>query len=154
LAEKYVRWLDWTFFVGIDHATGVGLFDVRHKDERVLYELSMQEALAHYTGSDPVNSGIAFLDSHDSFATNARPLIPGYDCPAHASYMNISYFLADTVLQNVNSICLFESDTDHPIARHYAAGYVAATKNTKFVLRWVATIRNYDCEDLPFYSLL
>lgn len=144
--EKYVRWLDWTFYVGIDHATGVGLFDVRHKDERVLYELAMQEALAHYAGSDPVNSGIAFLDSYDSFAINARSLIPGYDCPAHASYMNISYYQSDTVQTNVNSICLFESDTDHPIARHTAAGYVAATKNTKFVVRWVATMRNYDCK--------
>lgn len=144
--EKYVQWLDWTFYVGIDHSTGVGLFDVRHKDNRILYQLAMQEAVAHYTGNDPVNSGIAYLDTYDGFAANSRPLIPGYDCPSHASYMNISFFSQDKVLTNVNSICLFESDTDHPIARHTASGYVAATKNIKFVLRWIANIRNYDCK--------
>lgn len=149
---RYIRWLDWTFFVRIDHSTGVGLHDVRHKDERILYELAMQEALAHYTGNDPVASGLAFLDTYDGFAANSRPLIPGYDCPLQATYMNISFFASDRVLTNVNAICLFESDTDHPIARHKAAAYVTATKNIKFVLRWVATIRNYDC-GLSFPSM-
>lgn len=146
--ENYVRWLDWTFYIRVDYSTGIALHDVRHKDDRILYELAMQEALAHYAGNDPVISGIAFLDTYDSFAINSRPLIPGYDCPPHSQYLNVSYFAHDTIVTNVNAICLFETDADHPIARHTSTFYVSATKNIKFILRWVTTIRNYDCQFL------
>ncbi|PHH66868.1 hypothetical protein CDD81_5220 [Ophiocordyceps australis] len=141
---NYVRWLDWTFYIRVDHSTGVAMHDVRHKDERILYELAMQEALAHYTGNDPITSGIAFLDSYNSFAKDSRSLIPGYDCPLGATYLNISYFENDLVVKNANAICLFEADADYPLSRHTADGYVTATKNIKFVLRWIATVNNYD----------
>ncbi|PHH73301.1 hypothetical protein CDD82_5550 [Ophiocordyceps australis] len=141
---NYIGWLGWTFYLRVDYSTGLALHDVRHKNERILYELAMQEALAHYAGNDPVTSGAAFLDSLYSFAKRSRTLIPGYDCPAGATYLNISYFEQDAVTKNVNSICLFEADTDYPLSRHTATRYVTAAKNIKFVVRWIATVYNYD----------
>jgi hypothetical protein len=37
------------------------LYDVKYKGERILYELGLQEAIAHYAGNDPTQSGTAYL---------------------------------------------------------------------------------------------
>lgn len=50
VARKYVEWMDFSFYVGFSRDTGVSLYDIRYKGERVLYELGLQEALAHYAG--------------------------------------------------------------------------------------------------------
>lgn len=46
-AQKYVEWMDFSFYLGYTRDTGLALFDVRYRGERILYEVSMQEALAH-----------------------------------------------------------------------------------------------------------
>jgi primary-amine oxidase len=50
VTRKYVEWMDFSFYVGFSRDTGVSLYDVRYKGQRVLYELGLQEALAHYAG--------------------------------------------------------------------------------------------------------
>ncbi len=37
------------------------LFDIKYKGERIIYELGLQEAIAHYAGNDPQQSGTAYL---------------------------------------------------------------------------------------------
>lgn len=64
--------------------TGVRLYDIRFKGERILYELGLQEAIAHYAGQDPVQSGIAYIDSYYGFGPYAFNLVPGYDIPEYA----------------------------------------------------------------------
>lgn len=49
--SKYVEWMDFSFYVGFSRDTGMALYDVKYKGERVLYELGLQEALAHYAGT-------------------------------------------------------------------------------------------------------
>lgn len=49
--SKYVEWMGWSFYVGFSRDTGMALFDVRFKGKRILYELGLQEALAHYAGT-------------------------------------------------------------------------------------------------------
>lgn len=39
------------------------LFDIKYKGERIIYELGLQEAIAHYAGHDPAQSGVAYLDT-------------------------------------------------------------------------------------------
>lgn len=48
--EKYVEWMDWRFYIGFNRDTGMALHDIRYKGQRLIYELSLQEALAHYAG--------------------------------------------------------------------------------------------------------
>lgn len=48
--RKYVTWMDFSFYVSFSRDTGVSLYDIRYKGQRVLYELGLQEALAHYAG--------------------------------------------------------------------------------------------------------
>ncbi|KAF2726734.1 membrane copper amine oxidase [Polyplosphaeria fusca] len=142
--EKYVEWMDFSFYVGFSHDTGLTLYNIKYKGERVIYELGMQEALAHYAGADPFQSGTSFLDGYYGFGPTAWELVEGYDCPAYATYMNTTYYVAETTHTNVNSICLFEFTADYPAQRHSAWDYVSVSKNTYFSLRSVSTLGNYD----------
>ena len=47
---QYISWFGFEFYITTAQATGLTLFDIRFKGERVMYELGLQEALAHYAG--------------------------------------------------------------------------------------------------------
>lgn len=143
-AEKYVEWMDFSFYLGFSRDAGLSLHDIRYKGERVLYELALNEALAHYAGNDPVQSGTAYLDTFYGFGPYAFELVPGYDCPSYATYLNSTFYVSETVHTHVNSICLFEYDADFPMQRHSTNEYVAVTKNTYFTVRSISTVGNYD----------
>ena len=59
--SKWVEWMDFSFYIGYQRDTGLSLWDIRYKGQRVLYELGLQEALAHYAGQDPLQSGTAYV---------------------------------------------------------------------------------------------
>ncbi|KAF7196652.1 Membrane primary amine oxidase [Pseudocercospora fuligena] len=142
--SKYVSWMGWSFYIGFTRDRGLALFDIRYEGERILYELGLQEALAHYAGNDPVQSGVGYLDTYCGFGPYAFQLVPGYDCPSYASYLNTSFYVDETTHTHINSICLFEFDADYPMQRHSTGDYVANTKNVYFTVRSVSTIGNYD----------
>lgn len=48
-------------FPSFTRDTGMRLFDIKYKGERIIYELGLQEAIAHYAGNDPQQSGTAYL---------------------------------------------------------------------------------------------
>lgn len=136
--------MDFSFYISFNRDTGMKLFDVRYKGERIIYELSLQEAMAHYAGSDPFQSGTAYLDSYYGFGPYTFELVGGYDCPSYATYLNTSFYVDETTHTHVNSLCLFEMDPGYPIQRHSTASYVSVTKNIMLVLRTVSTVGNYD----------
>ncbi|KAK3384889.1 copper amine oxidase [Podospora didyma] len=142
--EKYVVWMDFSFYIGFNRDTGMTLYDVRYKGERILYELGLQEALAHYAGADPMQSGTAYLDTFYGFGPYAFELVKGYDCPAYATYLNTSFYVEETSHTHLNSICLFEYEADFAMQRHTSSKYASVTKNTYFAVRSVSTVGNYD----------
>lgn len=119
--------MDYTFFVSTGPA-GISLHDIRFQGERIIYELAMQEALAHYAGPDSDQTSASYLDVNIGF-TNFN-LIPGYDCPAYATY--------------TNAFCLFEYPKDYPLSRHSNFEYYHAMKNIAFMVRSISTVGNYD----------
>ncbi|RMZ11590.1 hypothetical protein D0860_03316 [Hortaea werneckii] len=142
--EQYVEWMGFSFYLSFSRDTGLSLFDIRYKGQRILYELGLQEALAHYAGNDPVQSGTSYLDTYYGFGPYAFQLVPGYDCPSYATYMNTSYYVDETTHTHINSVCFFEFDADYPMQRHSTSSYVANTKNVYFSVRSVSTVGNYD----------
>lgn len=75
--EKFVSWFGFEFYVTSAQATGLSLFDIRFKGERVLYELGLQEAMAHYAGDDPMAGGQEFLDTFFGMGKSMFELLPG-----------------------------------------------------------------------------
>ncbi|KAK6849702.1 Copper amine oxidase [Apiospora arundinis] len=143
--NNFVSWMDFTFFVSDSRDLGVRLFDIRYKGKRILYELGMEEAMAHYAGQDPIQSGAVFLDTYfGGFGGQMVSLVNGYDCPAYSTYLNTTYVDGTTRKVRPNGICLFESDPGYPIQRHSGTGYTSITKNVVFTLRTVTTAGNYD----------
>jgi len=142
-ARKYVEWMDFSFYIGFTRDTGLALYDIRHKGQRIIYELKLQEALAHYAGNDPVQSGTAYLDSYYGFGPYSFQLVPGYDCPSYATFVNTSFFVSETTHTHINSVCLFEFDADYLMQSHTNSAYTAKTKNIYFTVRAVADVGNY-----------
>lgn len=48
LEHKYVHWMGFTFFLGYSRDTGMALYDINYEGKRIMYELGLQEVLAHY----------------------------------------------------------------------------------------------------------
>jgi primary-amine oxidase len=61
--SKYVEWMGWSFYVAFNRDSGMSLFDIRYKGQRLVYELGLMEALAHYAGKS------TFTDSLTSYTT-------------------------------------------------------------------------------------
>ncbi|KAI0030480.1 copper amine oxidase [Vararia minispora EC-137] len=148
--NKYVEWMDFTFYISYSRDTGLRLFDIRYRGERIVYELGLEEAIAHYAGNDPVQSGTAYLDSFYGFGPYAFQLLAGYDCPTYATFLNTSFHADEVSTTHLNSICLFEYDTGYLIQRHSNDRYLAVTKNIAFVVRSVSTVGNYDYNSTQF----
>ncbi|KAK4555849.1 hypothetical protein LTR86_007069 [Recurvomyces mirabilis] len=142
--ENYISWFGFEFYLTTAQATGVSLFDIRFKGERVMYELGLQEAMAHYAGDDPMQGGLEFMDSFFGMGNNAFELVPGYDCPAYADYLDAEWHRSYQTHTMPNSICIFEFTADYLLSRHTAQYSVTASRNTFLTVRSVSTVGNYD----------
>lgn len=137
--------MNFTFYISYTRDYGVQLHDIHYQGERIIYEIGIQEAVAHYaSASDPFQASNAYLDSQYGFGQSSFQLVSGFDCPAYATYLNGSYNAGETSHTHPSSICLFEYDTLYPIQRHLAPTYVSVSKNIAFVVRSAATVGNYD----------
>ena len=141
------------------------LWDVKYKGERVIYELGLSEAMAHYAGNDPVQSGTAYADTfyvRQIFSDNTRrftmlnfailrqgfgpyafELVEGYDCPTYSKFVDTTFHANEVSTTHKKSICFFENDESYPMTRHANGQYVAATKNIAFKMRSASTVGNY-----------
>lgn len=141
---QYVSYMGWTFYFTSYVSTGLMLYDIRFQNHSVMYELGLNEAMAHYAGDDPIQGGQEFLDCAFGMGKFSFELVPGYDCPAYADYFDSTYHLNGKKWTNKNSICLFEYTADYLLQRHTSQYQVTVSKNTYLLMRYVATVGNYD----------
>ncbi|KAJ4002737.1 hypothetical protein NW766_012667 [Fusarium irregulare] len=142
--ESYVTWMDFSFYASTTRDNGLRLYDIRYKGKRIMYELGLDEAIAHYAGIDPVQSGICYFDSMSGFGPTMISLVKGYDCPAYSHYSNVTTTTGETTFTQKDALCMFEIDKGFPIQRHSWAGHTTVTKNIAFNVRAIYTIGNYD----------
>lgn len=45
--NQYATWMDFSFFYSFRRDSGLRLWDIKYKNETVMYELGLNEALAH-----------------------------------------------------------------------------------------------------------
>lgn len=77
--NKYVEYLGWKFYIAFDRDVGISFYDIKLREERILYELAMQDAIAQYSGNNPFQAGTAYMDRFYGIGLQAGRLIPGYD---------------------------------------------------------------------------
>jgi primary-amine oxidase len=143
-AENYISWMGFSFYLSTSQATALSLFDIRYNDSRIIYHLGLQEALAHYAGVEPMQSGLEFLDTFFGMGKMMFSLVPGLDCPGHAEYIDMVYHRGGKMFTNKNAICVFEYTSDAPLQRHTSAFSATVSRNTYLVVRSVSTVGNYD----------
>jgi primary-amine oxidase len=137
--ENHISWMGYSFYLAARQATGLGLWDVTFKNERILYELGLQEAMAHYAGNDPMSIGMVWLDTLFGMGFNMYELVPGYDCPSYATYLPATFHQGEDTVTRNNSICIFEYTADHAMSRHTTPTHVTVSRNNYLVVRTVAT---------------
>ncbi|KAI0179221.1 copper amine oxidase [Hypoxylon sp. FL1284] len=150
--QKYVEYMGWSFYISHTRSLGIMLYDIRFKGERILYELSMQEAAAHYGGFQPKSATTLYHDTYYQLGADLFPLVEGFDCPFGSTFWNVSVHNGNTTTTNVNSICIFETDAGFPLSRHRAQGgangygfaNLGVVKASVLTVRAIATVGNYD----------
>ena len=142
--ENYVSWMGFSFYLATAQATAMSLFDIRYNNTRIIYHLGLQEALAHYAGIEPLQSGLEFLDTFFGMGRMMFSLVPGLDCPSYAEYLDMSFHKGGKMWTNRNAICIFEYTSDAPLQRHTSSFSATVSRNTYFVVRSVSTAGNYD----------
>ena len=141
--------MDFSFYISFSRDTGVQLNNIKYKGERIIYELALQEAVAHYASADPFQSTTSYLDSYYGLGLLSFELVAGFDCPSHASYLDVTFYEREQTHTHPKAICMFEHDTGYPAQRHLTSFYVSSTKNIVFTLRSISVVGNYDCLPLP-----
>uniref|UniRef100_A0A8C8S8F4 Amine oxidase n=1 Tax=Pelusios castaneus TaxID=367368 RepID=A0A8C8S8F4_9SAUR len=157
IQNNHVTFQSWSFAFGMDVNTGPRLFDIRFNGERIVYELSLQEALAVYGSNCPGGMVSRYMDGSFGIGRFAFELVRGVDCPYTATYVDRHYLVeSETPKVHKNSLCIFEQDTSVPLRRHYSnlqSLYYGGLAKYALVLRAISTIINYDYVwDFIFYQ--
>lgn len=157
VSGNHVLYLDWSFAFGLSSLTGMRVFDVRFKGERILYELSVQEAMSVYGSATPNMILTKFLDSSIGIGRFAHELARGVDCPYEASYVDTyRYIDVPKPVRYRNSMCVFEHNMGQPLRRHFADFFhnsYGGMANSALVFRTITAIGNYDYMwDFIFYQ--
>ncbi|XP_061447171.1 membrane primary amine oxidase-like [Rhineura floridana] len=138
----------WSFAFRMDVNRGPSIYDIRFKGQRIVYELSVQDAMSVYGSNCPTGMSTRYMDSSFGIGRFTYSLVRGIDCPYSATYLNAVY-LIETLTPEVqkNSICVFEQNVGVPFRRHYSnlqSLYYGGLSDSALVLRSVATLGNYD----------
>lgn len=145
----WISWQNWRFHLRADQRVGPVLSLVTYEDgddvRSVLYQASLSEIFVPY--SDPSFHWYHrnFIDAGEFAASGLmKPLVPGADCPAYASYF--SALISDQSGHpetRPNIYCVFERESGDPSWRHRSGELDIALKRD-LVIRSVAVIGNYD----------
>lgn len=102
------------------------------------------EAVSQYSGNNPFQAATAYLDRALGLGLHAGRLIPGYDCPYHATYWDSTFSSGNRSVTNPATICIFETDIGAPITRRTNPNFMQATKGSRLVVRQISTMGNYE----------
>ncbi|KAL8585057.1 hypothetical protein ACOMHN_013074 [Nucella lapillus] len=120
--EQHVKYLEWSFNVRVSVESGPQIWDVRWSGERIVYELSLQEIAVLYAGANPSAMFSHLSDSAFGLGDNAKPLVPGVDCPDHARFLPTWIFSdsggSSRAKELTNAVCVFEHNSGVPLRRH------------------------------------
>jgi primary-amine oxidase len=147
-----VTWDKWHFRVRMDPRLGIVVsrvtFDDGGRSRSIMYEGHLSEIFVPYMDPAPGWYFRSYMDAGEYGAGKlASSLIAGSDCPAN------SYFFNDWIVdergvpqQRKNIACLFERNDGEIAWRHweFLTNQTESRAARELVLRWIATVGNYD----------
>ncbi|XP_052088667.1 putative amine oxidase [copper-containing] [Mytilus californianus] len=155
---RHVEYMFWKFDFRMSTINGPQLHDIRFKNERIAYELSIQEISVFYSGFKPNDILAQILDSITLIGLQSKVLFPGVDCPEDVTLIGSSFHVGGvSAYELTTSFCLFELNTGVPYRRHHSYSFdngrfYEGMESVVLVLRTIPTISNYDyIIDFIFY---
>lgn len=141
--DRSINWMGWSFHAGYDFRAGPNFKNIMFKDERIAYEVALNEIGLVYTANDPIGGNVNFLDSN--FGNGEyRELMKGIDCPSYATYLTNYWWAAPGGAVTANSaVCVFEVATQDTLWRR-AGPFVSGVPNTELHVRFAMPNGNYD----------
>ncbi|KAK2567772.1 Amiloride-sensitive amine oxidase [copper-containing] [Acropora cervicornis] len=159
ISGRRVKYMSWSFDFRMDSVSGPQLFDIRFNNERIIYELSLQEAISFYSGYSPYFQTLNFVYGGWTMGARNLELIGGVDCPETAKFFDAVHFVDSNNPKAIkNAVCVFELDSGIPLRRHFQTdgkGYkfYGGLVSHALVLRTIITVENYDSIfDFMFYQ--
>ena len=160
ISGRHVNYMSWSFDFRMDSNFGMQIYDIKFNGERIIYELSLQEAAATYGGYYPNPSWNNFLDGNWGMGKSSFELVRGVDCPYIATFFDLVHMMGSPIpLTFHNAVCVFELNTGMPLRRHYDNNFMGGYRfyggmaNQVLVLRSISTVYNYDYVfDFIFYQ--
>ncbi|ESO94443.1 hypothetical protein LOTGIDRAFT_118238 [Lottia gigantea] len=151
IKHRQVKYMDWKFDFRMSPLTGPQIYNIMYGNDRIAYEVGLQEIIVFYSGANPATRMTDFVDSGALIGTHSKSLIPGADCPETATFMSASFLSEVTEEPHTNerAFCIFEQNTGVPLKRHlsYAiseGGFYGGVMDNVLILRTILTIVNYD----------
>ncbi|XP_065114959.1 diamine oxidase [copper-containing] isoform X2 [Paramisgurnus dabryanus] len=157
---NFVEYAGWSFAYRVRSSAGLQIFDLRFNGERIAYEISLQEAIAFYSGDTPAAMQTKYIDAGWMMGTSDFELAPGIDCPEIAHFVDLyHYYDTDKPVRYRNALCIFEMTTGLPLRRHFNSNFqggfnfFGGLENQILVIRTTSTVYNYDyIWDFIFYQ--
>lgn len=159
VSGRHVEYMKWSFDFRSRTSSGLQLFDIKFDGQRIVYELSLQEAAAFYSGWSPMQMSTDYLDTAWHMGSSKFELVPGIDCPDTATFFDAIHLVdAKDPAKYKNSVCLFELNLGLPLRRHFdnnfdgGYNFYGGMPGIALVLRSISTAYNYDyIYDYLFY---
>ncbi|XP_039081684.1 retina-specific copper amine oxidase, partial [Hyaena hyaena] len=138
----------WTFTFGHGVFSGMRIFDIRFKGERVAYEVSVQECVTVYGADSPKTMMTRYLDSSYGLGRHSRGLVRGVDCPYQSTMVDIHILVGTGAVQLLpGAVCVFEEAQGLPLRRHHnhlESYFYGGLAGSALVVRSVSSVGNYD----------
>ncbi|XP_061163532.1 putative amine oxidase [copper-containing] [Saccostrea echinata] len=156
---QHVKYMNWEFDFRMSSTHGPQLYDIRYQNKRIVYELALQEIGVFYSGYEPTQMFANYFDSSVLIGPQDKGLVPGVDCPSHATFMPASHVLesSEKIVTFKNAFCVFEFNTGMPLRTHHSSSpfqgaFYEGLSNTVLILRSILSVVNYSyLLDFIFY---
>ncbi|VDI21010.1 diamine oxidase [Mytilus galloprovincialis] len=155
---RHVEYMSWSFDFRMSLLSGPQIYDVRFRNERIAYEISLQDIGVFYSGYKPHDEVAHFLDSMLLLGNQTKMLFPGIDCPSDATFISSNFIAGgDSIHRQRSSFCLFELNTGMPLRRHHSywftdGRFYEGMENVVLILRTIPVVGVYDYMiDFIFY---
>lgn len=160
VSGRHIKYMHWSYDFRIDSVSGPQLLDIRFNGKRIIYELSLQEAISFYSGYSPYFMSANFVYGGWAMGSKNLELVGGVDCPETSKFFDVEHFVDSNKPKTVkNAVCVFELDSGIPLRRHFETDgkskyrFYGGSVSHVLVLRTITTVENYDSIfDFMFYQ--
>ncbi|KAL3871769.1 hypothetical protein ACJMK2_039747 [Sinanodonta woodiana] len=138
-----INWMGWYFEFASNPVRGPVLNDIRFMEERIIYELALQDTTLLYASGQagPGNHPGMLSDMEFNLGVFDYP-VPDLDCPEHAALVQTTYWdINAREGREQVAACVFEADGQGPLWRHKGSG---GLRDNFLVLRFPINLGNYD----------